>query len=106
MRTISKERGYFRGTHKGYEIEIERERPPVESFGERHFYIRVFNDYGHAYDGYSPAGVTTMAEAKREALYGSFLKKRPDPAKCGAPDATPKASKTGSTSRTSQGNQP
>jgi hypothetical protein len=77
MRTISKSRNHFRGTHKGYDIEIERERPPVESFGERHFYIRVFNDYGHAYDGYSPSGVTTLAEAKREALYGACLKPRP-----------------------------
>lgn len=77
MRIVSKSRNYFHGTHKGYEIEIERERPPVESFGERHFYIRVFDGYGHAYDGYSPAGVTTMAEAKREALYGACLKARP-----------------------------
>lgn len=77
MRIIESKRGYFRGTHKAYEIEIEREIPPVESFGERHFYIRVSNDHGHAYDGYSPAGVATMAEAKREALYGSGLKERP-----------------------------
>lgn len=77
MRVITSERGYFCGTHKGYTIEIERERPPVESFGERHFYIRVYNGYGHAYDGYSPAGIRTMAEAKREALYGACLKKRP-----------------------------
>lgn len=78
MRIISKSRQHFHGTHKGYVIEIERERPPVESFGDRHFYIRVFNEYGHAYDGYSPAGVTTFAEAKREALYGACLAKRPD----------------------------
>lgn len=83
MRTVKKGRDFFVGTHKGYHIEIERERPPVESFGERHFYIRVFSDYGHAYDGYSPAGVTTMAEAKREALYGACLKQRPTPQQAG-----------------------
>lgn len=77
MRTTSKGRDHFYGTHKGYEIEIDRERPPVESFGARHFYIRVFNEYGHAYDGYSPADVTSLSEAKREALYGACLKKRP-----------------------------
>lgn len=60
----------------GYEIEIDREQPPVESFGKHHFYIRVFNEHGCAYDGYSPVGVATMAEAKREALYGSGLKTR------------------------------
>lgn len=79
MRTTSKSRNHFHGTHKGYQIEIERERPPFESFGERHFYIRVFNGYGYAYDGYSPADVTTLAEAKREALYGACLKVRPAP---------------------------
>lgn len=79
MGAISKSRNHFHGTHKGHEIEIERERPPVESFGERHFYIRVFNEWGHSYDGYAPAGVTTMAEAKREALYGACLKIRPAP---------------------------
>lgn len=79
MRTISKSRDHFHGTHRGHEIEIERERPPVESFGERHFYIRVWNIQTgmHGYDGYSPAGVTTMAEAKRAALYGACLKERP-----------------------------
>lgn len=77
MRTLSKSRNHFHGTHKGYEIEIDRERPAVESFGERHFYIRVFNEHGHAYDGYAPADLTTLAEAKREALYGAGLKPRP-----------------------------
>lgn len=78
MRTISKSRNHFHGTHKGYQIEIERERPAVEALGGlKHFYIRVYNDNGYAYDGYSPVGVTTLAEAKREALYGACLKPRP-----------------------------
>lgn len=84
---IEKTRNFFRGTHKYFDIEIERVRPPVESFGERHFYIRVFNGWGHAYDGYSPTGVTTMAEAKREALYGAGLKERPVASAEGSPEA-------------------
>lgn len=80
MRIIEKSRNLLRGTHKGYEIEIERERrqhPHLDDLGL--FYIRVWSieTGSHAYDGYSPAGVTTMAEAKREALYGSQLKARP-----------------------------
>jgi hypothetical protein len=54
MRIIKQERGYFRGTHKGYEIEIQRDH----------------------YDGYCPAGITTLAGAKREAIYGACLDKQ------------------------------
>jgi hypothetical protein len=75
MRIIKSERGYFRGTHKGHEIEIQRDH----DFPDRHFYIwvRCLNSGLHAYDGYAPLGVTTMAEAKREALYGACLEPRP-----------------------------
>jgi hypothetical protein len=77
MRTIERKRGYFRGTHKGAEIEIERDY----DIPDRKFYIRVrADDGGSLYDGYSPVGVTTIAEAKREAIRGACL----DRAKGGA----------------------
>lgn len=71
MRIIKSSRSYFRGTHKGYEIEISRDH----QFEDRHFYIRVWSLASgmHAYDGYSPAGVTTIAAAKREARRGAQL---------------------------------
>ena len=69
MRVVEKRRGYFLGTHKGHNIEIERDHD-IEG---RNFYIRVWNDFGWAYDGYSPEGITTIAEAKKEALRGSML---------------------------------
>lgn len=73
MRIIEKRRGYFRGTHKGCEIEIERNR----EIPDRKFYIIVrAADGGHLYDGWSPVGVDTMAEAKREALQGAGLESR------------------------------
>lgn len=73
MRIIKSERGYFRGTHKGYEIEIQRDH----DFPDRHFYIwvRSLESGMHAYDGYCPAGITTMAAAKREAIRGACLDK-------------------------------
>lgn len=72
MRIIEKKRGYFRGTHKGATIEIERDPCPGDA--DRKFYIRVrWKDGGLLYDGYSPEGVTTMAEAKREAIRGACL---------------------------------
>lgn len=71
MRIIKSERGYFRGTHKGYEIEIQRDH----DFEDHHFYIwvRSLESGMHAYDGYAPVGITTMAEAKREAIRGAGL---------------------------------
>lgn len=71
MRIIKNERGYFRGTHKGAEVEIERDK----DFADRKFYIRVIDleDGCSLYDGYSPEGITTMAEAKREAIRGAGL---------------------------------
>lgn len=73
MRILEQRRGYFRGTHKGCSIEIERDR----DVSDRHFYIRVeAADGGYLYDGWSPEGVTTIAQAKREALVGAGLKER------------------------------
>lgn len=73
MRIIEKSRGYFRGTHKGAEIEIQRDR----DIPDRKFYIRVRHaDGGMLYDGYSPVGTETMAEAKREARRGACLDRK------------------------------
>ncbi|WP_159953152.1 hypothetical protein [Rhizobium sp. 18065] len=70
MRVQQQSHTYFHGTHKGATIEIER----VHDFHDHHFYIRVrWKDGGHLYDGYSPAGITTMAEAKRDAVRGACL---------------------------------
>lgn len=72
MRVLEKRRGYFLGTHKGAEIEIERDR----DFEDNWFYIRVrasMGEGGYLYDGYSPEGVRTMAQAKREAIRGACL---------------------------------
>lgn len=75
MRIIKSERGYFLGTHKGHEVEIERAFDCPDS----HFYVwvRSLESGLHAYDGYSPYGITTMAEAKREALRGACLDSQP-----------------------------
>ncbi|MCA1490149.1 hypothetical protein I6F11_04345 [Ensifer sp. NBAIM29] len=70
MRILENRRGYFRGTHKGAEIEIERDH----DIPDRKFYIRVrWKDGSYMYDAYSPEAVTTMAEAKREAIRGACL---------------------------------
>lgn len=66
MRIVSQSRKFFNGTHKGHIIEIERET-------NGRFYIRVFNGGGYAYDGYAPEEITTMAQAKREAINGACL---------------------------------
>lgn len=67
MRTRSKGRGFFHGSHKGSDIDIEREP-------DGRFYIVVTGPDGcHAYDGWAPDTVTTMAEAKREARRGACL---------------------------------
>ncbi|WP_312066057.1 hypothetical protein [Brevundimonas sp.] len=72
MRILEKSRGYFRGTHKGCTIEIERDRT-ASSFRHK-FYITVQGSDGcYRYDGWSPEGVETMAEAKREAIKGACL---------------------------------
>ncbi|BCW88033.1 hypothetical protein sos41_11710 [Alphaproteobacteria bacterium SO-S41] len=70
MRTIEKGRGYFRGTHKGATIEIERDM----THHRRAFYIIVrWTDGGALYDGWAPESVRTMAQAKREARAGAML---------------------------------
>lgn len=74
MRIIKEERGYFRGTHKGATIEIERDH----DYPDHKFYIRVkWKDGGYLYNGYSPESVLTMAQAKREACWGAGLDGRP-----------------------------
>ncbi len=72
MRFLEKSRGYFRGTHQGGEIEIQRD--PCPGAPERKFYIIVrWKDGGYLYNGWSPEGVDTMAEAKRDAIKGACL---------------------------------
>lgn len=72
MRIIEKTRTSFRGTHKGATIEIERD--PMPGNPERKFYIIVrWKDGGYLYQGWSPEGVNTMAEAKRDAIKGACL---------------------------------
>ena len=67
MRTRSKSRVHFTGTHKGAEIHIEREP-------DGRFYIIVtWKDGGHLYDGWAPREVRTMVAAKREAIKGACL---------------------------------
>lgn len=72
MRILESRRGCFRGTHKGHTIEIEADRTSADS--ARKYYITVQDARGcHAYDGWSPAGVNTLREAKREAIRGACL---------------------------------
>lgn len=67
MRTRSKGRGFFHGTHKGSDIDIQRE-------SDGRFYIIVTAPDGcHAYEGFAPETVRTIAEAKREARRGACL---------------------------------
>lgn len=74
MRILQKKRGYFRGTHKGATIEIERNH----DYPDHKFYIRVkWKDGGYLYNGYSPESVESMAQAKREACWGAGLDERP-----------------------------
>ncbi len=70
MRIIEKSRGVFRGTHKGATIEIER----VYDHPRHKFYIIVtWEDGTYMYQGYSPEGIETMAQAKKEAIRGACL---------------------------------
>jgi hypothetical protein len=67
VRTISKSRKHFHGTHKGATLEIEREP-------DGRFYIIVrWKDGGLMYDGWAPANIRRMAEAKHEAIRGACL---------------------------------
>lgn len=69
MRILDKRRGYFRGTHKGAEIEIERD----PGFDGKFYIIVTWKDGGYLYDGWAPEGVDTMAQAKKEAIRGATL---------------------------------
>lgn len=74
MRILETSRGYFRGTHKGATIEIERDH----DYPQHKFYIRVRGRDGcYMYDGYSPEGIETMAQAKRDAIRGACLDVKP-----------------------------
>lgn len=67
MRTITKSRKHFYGSHKGSLIEIEREP-------DGRFYIVVrAPDGGYLYDGWAPQDVLTMPQAKAEARRGAHL---------------------------------
>jgi hypothetical protein len=67
MRIVSKSRNHFHGTHKGAEIEIERER-------NGRFYIIVrAKDGGLLYDGWAPESLANMRAAKIEAIRGAQL---------------------------------
>jgi len=68
MRIKSKSRNHFWGHHKGAEINIERERQADP------FYIIVTaKDGGYLYDGWAPREITSIKEAKKEALRGAML---------------------------------
>jgi hypothetical protein len=67
VRIISKSRKHFYGTHKGGSINIDREP-------DGRFYIIVtWTDGGTLYDGWAPESVTTMKQAKAEAIRGAML---------------------------------
>lgn len=67
MRVRTKGRKHFWGTHKGADIQIEREP-------DGRFYIQVWaNDGGYLYDGWAPREITKMQDAKKEALRGACL---------------------------------
>lgn len=70
MRIIEKTRKLFRGTHRGCYVEVEKEP-------DGRFYIIVtHSDGGHLYDGWAPDDITTMKQARQEALRGSGLEAR------------------------------
>ena len=77
MRTLSKSRNHFCGTHKGAHIDIEREP-------DGRFYIMVrWKDGGLLYDGWAPESIRRMADAKRQARRGACLDEPPAPASAG-----------------------
>lgn len=62
----------FLGTHKGHFIQIDRE--PEGDVLEGRYYIIVTSPSGMlAYDGWAPDGITTMDQAKHEALRGACI---------------------------------
>lgn len=70
MCIIDSARDYFRGTHKGAEIMIERDHEMPDS--EFYIIVRARND-GLLYDGWAPEEVRTIADAKKEAVRGACL---------------------------------
>ena len=57
----------FWGTHKGADIQIDREP-------DGRFYIMVrHEDGGLMYDGWAPEEIRTMRDAKKEAIRGAQL---------------------------------
>lgn len=67
MRIERQSARHFYGTHKGAQIQIDRE--PDGSF-----YILVWGPSGGTlYDGWAPRDVETMAQAKRQAVKGACL---------------------------------
>lgn len=78
MRIVGKSRTHFHGTHKGCYIQIYREADSFLRENGRRFYIIVTAPSGgYLCDGWTRDHVVTMADAKREALYGAGLKARP-----------------------------
>ncbi|CAM5762034.1 hypothetical protein [Bosea minatitlanensis] len=75
MRIISQTSKRFHGTHKGYEISIWLDEDDLEEDEVPRFYIQVWSlkTGGHNYDGWAPESVTTIAEAKKEAIRGSCI---------------------------------
>lgn len=67
MRIKTETADYFVGSHKGGSIEIDREP-------DGRFFIQVrWKHGGYMYNGWAPDDVTTMADAKREAIKGAGL---------------------------------
>lgn len=66
MRTISESHRHFYGTHKGSTIDIQLD-------ADGRWYIIVQNENGYGYDGWAPESVTTLKEAKAEAVRGARL---------------------------------
>jgi len=57
----------YYGIHKGHTIEIERQ-------GDEPYYITVIAaDGSYAYDGYAPDTISTIRDAKAEALRGAMI---------------------------------
>ena len=68
MRIKSKSRNHFHATHKGAEIHIER-----KTRSEPFYIIVTHADGGYLYNGYAPHMITSIKDAKREAVHGAML---------------------------------
>ncbi|SFG85327.1 hypothetical protein [Methylobacterium gossipiicola] len=67
MRIEQQSARHFWGTHKGAQIQIDRE--PDGTF----YIIVTTRNGGTLYDGWAPRDVVTMAQAKRQAVKGACL---------------------------------